>query len=291
MNFLRTLFVAAVACLAAQSTGAGAAADALEISQQARAVAPGEVLALWVTAPPAVTAVASTWRDRAVSFVRQADGRWHALVGIDLEEAPGERRLRVVGRRPGAAELAAVHTFVLEPKQWRTRRLKVAPRFVDPPASELPRIREESALLGKLFASARSERLWQDGFVVPVDGVGVSGFGVRSVFNGQPRAPHTGADFAAPTGTPIRAPAAGVVAYARPFYYSGNTVILDHGLGLYSTMAHMSAFDVKEGQRVERGALLGKVGATGRVTGPHLHWAVRLLGARVDPVSLVAATE
>ena len=79
--------------------------------------------------------------------------------------------------------------------------------------------------------------------------------------------------------------------YAREFYYSGNTVILDHGFGLYSTMAHLSAFDVKEGARVERGDLLGKVGATGRVTGPHLHWSVRLLGARVDPESLLAATE
>jgi murein DD-endopeptidase MepM/ murein hydrolase activator NlpD len=114
---------------------------------------------------------------------------------------------------------------------------------------------------------------------------------VRSVLNGQPRGPHNGADFAAGTGTPIHAPAAAVVAYAREFYYSGNTVVLDHGFGLYSTMAHLSAFDVQEGARVDRGALLGKVGATGRVTGPHLHWSVRLLGARIDPESLLVATE
>ena len=96
-----------------------------------------------------------------------------------------------------------------------------------------------------------------------------------------------GLDLAATTGTPIHAPTAGVVAYAREFYYSGNTVIIDHGLGLYSTMAHLSVIGVKEGARVARGDLLGEVGATGRVTGPHLHWAVRILGARVDPLSLL----
>ena len=184
----------------------------------------------------------------------------------------------LVAHRPGAADLAAVHAFTVEPKQWRTRRLTVARRFVTPPGSALPRIREETALLNALFRVTRPEQSWSGAFTRPVDGVAVSGFGVRSVLNGQPRGPHNGADFAAGTGTPIHAPGAGVVAYAREFYYSGNTVILDHGLGLYSTMAHLSAFDVQEGARVERGALLGKVGATGRVTGPHLHWSVRLLG-------------
>ena len=254
-------------------------------------MAPGEVVALTATAPASVVSVEGVWQDRPLRFVRSADTSWHALIGLDVEEAPGPRSLRLVAHRPGAADLAAVHAFTVEPKQWRTRRLTVARRFVTPPDSALPRIREETALLNALFRVARPEQSWSGAFTRPVDGVAVSGFGVRSVLNGQPRGPHNGADFAAGTGTPIHAPGAGVVAYAREFYYSGNTVILDHGLGLYSTMAHLSAFDVQEGARVERGALLGKVGATGRVTGPHLHWAVRLLGARIDPESLLAATE
>jgi murein DD-endopeptidase MepM/ murein hydrolase activator NlpD len=254
-------------------------------------VAPGEVVALTATTPAAVVSVEGVWRDRPLRFVRSADTSWRALIGLDVEEAPGPRSLRLVARRPGAADLVAVHAFTVEPKQWRTRRLTVARRFVTPPDSALPRIREETALLNALFRVTRPEQSWSGAFTRPVDGVAVSGFGVRSVLNGQPRGPHNGADFAAGTGTPIHAPAAGVVAYAREFYYSGNTVILDHGLGLYSTMAHLSAFDVQEGARVERGALLGKVGATGRVTGPHLHWSVRLLGARIDPESLLAATE
>jgi murein DD-endopeptidase MepM/ murein hydrolase activator NlpD len=265
--------------------------DALVVTQHARALAPGEVVALTVEAPAAVTAVETAWRERPVVFVRRSETAWHALIGIDVEEVPGPRSLRVVARRAGGPDLTAVHAFMVEAKTWRTRRLKVARRFVTPPDSALPRIREETALLNALFSVARPQRSWSGGFVRPVDGVAVSGFGVRSVLNGQPRGPHNGADFAAGTGTPIYAPAAAVVAYAREFYYSGNTVILDHGFGLYSTMAHLSAFDVQEGARVDRGALLGKVGATGRVTGPHLHWAVRLLGARIDPESLLVATD
>jgi murein DD-endopeptidase MepM/ murein hydrolase activator NlpD len=280
-----------VAILAATLRLAAAPDSALQVTHQARALAPGEVVAVTVTAPAAVTAVESQWRDHAVTFVRRDAGSWHALIGIDVEEVPGPRSLRIVAHRAGAEDLAAVHAFVVEPKQWRTRRLTVARRFVTPPASALPRIREEAALLNALFAITRPQRSWSGAFVRPVDGVAVSGFGVRSVLNGQPRGPHNGADFAAGTGTPIHAPGAGVVAYARPFYYSGNTVILDHGFGLYSTMAHLSAFDVAEGARVDRGTPIGKVGATGRVTGPHLHWSVRLLGARIDPESLLVATE
>lgn len=264
--------------------------DALVVSQHARALAPGEVVALTVEAPASVTAVETAWRERPVTFVRRSETAWHALIGIDVEEVPGPRSLRIVAKRPGG-DLTAVHAFTVEAKAWRTRRLTVARRFVTPPDSALPRIREETALLNALFRETRPQRSWSGGFVRPVDGVAVSGFGVRSVLNGQPRGPHNGADFAAGTGTPIYAPAAAVVAFAREFYYSGNTVILDHGFGLYSTMAHLSAFDVQEGARVDRGALLGKVGATGRVTGPHLHWAVRLLGARIDPESLLVATE
>jgi murein DD-endopeptidase MepM/ murein hydrolase activator NlpD len=115
-----------------------------------------------------------------------------------------------------------------------------------------------------------------------------SAFGTRSIFNGQPRNAHGGADFLSPAGTAVHAPNAGRVLVARDLYYSGNTVIIDHGLGLFSMFAHLSAFDTREGDRVEAGAIVGRVGATGRVTGPHLHWAVRANGARVDPLSLLA---
>jgi murein DD-endopeptidase MepM/ murein hydrolase activator NlpD len=108
------------------------------------------------------------------------------------------------------------------------------------------------------------------------------------VFNGQPRNPHSGADFLSPSGTPIHAPNAGRVMLARELYFSGNTVVIDHGLGLFSLLAHLSAIDVHEGDRVAADQVVGRVGATGRVTGPHLHWAVRAGAARVDPLSVLA---
>ena len=122
---------------------------------------------------------------------------------------------------------------------------------------------------------------------VPVPGEVISAFGKRSVYNGQPRSPHRGADFRGATGTPIRAPNAGKVVLASDLYYTGNTVILDHGLGLYSYFGHMSAISVEEGALVQTGEIVGKVGATGLVTGPHLHWTVCLVGVRIDPLSLV----
>ena len=116
-----------------------------------------------------------------------------------------------------------------------------------------------------------------------------SAFGTRSILNGQPRSPHSGADFRSAAGTPIKAPNAGRVVLAGDRYFTGNTVIIDHGLGLFSLFAHLSEVSVKEGDSVQSGEVVGKVGATGRVTGPHLHWSVRLSGARVDPLSLLAA--
>lgn len=252
-------------------------------------IQPGDVLTALVTAPPDVVSVSAAWREASVPFARLADGRWHALVGVDIDAALGPVPLRVSAARRAGPGLTAVQNVEIVAKPFRTRRIRVNPKFVNPPKSALPRIAEDNKRLQAIFAAPLGERLWTSGAVRPVEGVAVSGFGVRSVLNGQPRGPHTGLDLAAGTGTPVHAPTPGVVVAAREFYYSGNTVIVDHGDGLFSTMAHLSAFDVTEGQRVEKGALLGKVGATGRVTGPHLHWAVRLHGARVDPLSLLEA--
>ncbi len=266
------------------------AADDWHVGVRTGLVQPGDVLRLDIRPPDGVAKVTATWSEREVPLVRQADGTWRGLFGVDVDMKPGPKVLQLRGDRPSAPPVEGTHAFDIAPKAVRTRRIRVNPRFVNPPASAMPRIKEETALLNALFAKgASAERLWTLGAVRPVEGVAVSGFGVRSVLNGQPRGPHNGLDLAAGTGTPVHAPTPGVVAFARPFYFSGNTVILDHGHGLFSTMAHLSVIDVTEGQRVAQGELLGKVGATGRVTGPHLHWAVRLHGDRVDPLKLLEA--
>src|SRR5262249_52691915 len=131
-------------------------------------------------------------------------------------------------------------------------------------------------------------RLWTEGFVRPVPGPANATFGSRSVFNGERRQPHAGADFMSPAGTPVRAPNGGRGVFAGGRVFPGHTVLLGHGLGAFSLLAHLSSIDVHEGNVVARGETIGKVGATGRVTGPHLHWAVRLSGARVDPLAVLA---
>ncbi|MEZ5419133.1 MAG: M23 family metallopeptidase [Vicinamibacterales bacterium] len=276
-----------VACAAALLSCPAAAQDGgWSVRLDDPLVQPGDVLRVVVSPPIEAERVEGRWGGRVVPFTREG-GPWFALLGVDVAEAPGSRVLALTASGPSGARLAHDESIAVASKPFRTRRLRVNPKFVIPPDSALPRITSETALLNALFRTSSTERWWRDGAVRPVEGVAVSGFGVRSILNGQNRGPHNGLDLAAGTGTPVYAPTPGVVAYAREFYYSGNTVILDHGMGLYSTMAHLSVIDVQEGQRVEQGTLLGKVGATGRVTGPHLHWAVRLHGARVDPLSLL----
>ena len=146
----------------------------------------------------------------------------------------------------------------------------------------------KSALLDAVWKAPVRERLWTTAFVPPVPGQANSAFGTRSIFNGKRRSAHGGADFVSPSGTPVRAPNAGHIVVARDLYFSGNTLVIDHGLGLFSTLAHLSAIDAREGDGVSAGQVVGRVGATGRVTGPHLHWAVRAGGARIDPLAVLA---
>ena len=159
---------------------------------------------------------------------------------------------------------------------------------VTPPQEVLQRIREEAALTQRA-RERRDERTdWVDGFIWPTIGRITGVYGSQRILNGNPRAPHWGIDVAAPTGTPVKAPAAGIVTLAHPdMYFSGGTIFLDHGHGLISSFLHLSAIDVEEGQRVEQGELIGKVGATGRATGPHLDWRMSLGNVRIDPALLL----
>lgn len=254
----------------------------------ARAMQPGEVIRLDLRCACGEAVPTASAFGREVPLFRTGEGRWRGLIGIDLETQPGAHEIVVTGDGTGAAARTSARTLNVLAKRFPTRRLRVAGRFVEPPAAERPRIEREAVLLQDLFAAA-SPRLWDSPFRPPVAQAPVSNFGARSVFNGQARNPHGGVDFASPAGTPIAAPAAGRIALAQSLYFTGTTVIIDHGQGIYSLLAHLSRLDVAAGDTVARGAIVGLVGATGRVTGPHLHWTVRLHGARVDPLSLVNA--
>jgi murein DD-endopeptidase MepM/ murein hydrolase activator NlpD len=261
----------------------------MTVSVTARAIAPGEVAMLTITTPRDLTPVNIRAFDQDWFAYRVDPATWQALIGIDLDRAPGAYPI-VVSAGSGAPALKVTRTLTVIAKKFVTRTLTVDDAYVNPPDAVQARITEEAARLAKLWQTVSPDRLWATPFVVPVPDTPNSAFGSRSVFNGQARSPHTGADFLSPAGEDVKAPSAGVVVLAENLYFSGNTVILDHGLGLYSQFAHFSEIGATVGERVEPGHVLGKVGATGRVTGPHLHWAIRLNGARVDPLSLIVAT-
>lgn len=212
-------------------------------------------------------------------------GKWRALAGVDLDVEPGAYPLHI--ERGGAA---VTHTMRVAPKQFRVRRLRVPRGFVDPSPDALEQIARDSAALAAAYARI-TLRQWSGRFVLPVDGRPTSNFGTRSFYNGERRSPHSGVDFVGKPGTPIRAANHGEVVIAEPMYFTGNTIVIDYGDRLFSVFAHLSELHAKAGDKVEPTTIVGLVGATGRVTGPHLHWSVRLNGARVDPLSLVAATD
>lgn len=221
-----------------------------------------------------------------VHLAPTSKGSWEGLVGVDLAQNPGKYPVVVTVTQPDSTTVQAHSTVVVTARSFPTRRLKVNPRFVEPPPADAERMAADAKRLAEVFASL-SDRRWQGTFKPPVDGASTSNFGSRSVFNGQPRSPHAGVDYAGPVGTPIVAPNAGRVVLADDLFLTGNTVVVDHGLGLHSLFAHLSRMDVRIGDVVGTGTPVGLVGKTGRVTGPHLHWSVRLGAARIDPAMLL----
>jgi murein DD-endopeptidase MepM/ murein hydrolase activator NlpD len=259
----------------------------LTVTAAARSIQPGELVVLTISAKGDLDSVRLSAFGTEIPAFRVDAHRWRALVGVDLDVAV-KRHVVTISARSMNAPLSTTYELAVRPKHFPTRHLKVDDAFVNPPAALQERIDRESRELAETWTRSAAERLWALPFARPVPAEANSAFGTRSVFNGTRRSPHGGADFPSAAGTPVHAPNAGRVVIARALYFSGNTVVIDHGLGLFSTLAHFSAIEVHEGDVVSRGQVVGLVGATGRVTGPHLHWSVRANGARVDPVSLLA---
>ena len=206
-------------------------------------------------------------------------GNWKAVVGIPLDAEPGTQELIVV---KGAAR--AVYHFDIVDKAYAVQRITIKDRRkVNPTRLDMERINRETALIqnAKSTWSERDEiSLLLD---IPVTGSYSSPFGLRRFFNNQPRNPHSGLDIAAAQGTPVKAPAPGVIINTGEYFFNGNTVFIDHGQGLVTMYCHMNSINVKEGQQIRRGEIIGRVGKTGRATGAHLHWSVILNKTTIDP--------
>ncbi len=239
---------------------------------------------------PAGTMIDGDWMGKKLEFFRGRDGKsWYALAGIDVEGAVGTSalRIRVLPGNAGRNAIDLSRDVEIHAAHYATGTLTVEPKFVEPPPEELARIKAEVELKQKVFASSAAEPQWSGNFRAPVTAPATSSFGMRRTYNGKLANVHKGMDFRAATGTPVHASNSGVVVLARPLYYEGNCVVIDHGLGLFTVSMHLSRIDVKEGQHVRTGDRIGLSGATGRVTGPHLHWAVRWQDAYLDPAKIL----
>jgi murein DD-endopeptidase MepM/ murein hydrolase activator NlpD len=222
------------------------------------------------------------WREGADETQRRG------LLGVDLEKAPGEYELKITGQTASGERISCNVMVPVRKGQFATEKLQVEKQFVEPSPEQIKRANEERQRLRDIFERVTPDRLWDGPFRIPLDGVTTgSNFGKRRILNGNPGSPHGGMDLPGATGTPVHAAQRGRVALSEELFFSGNTVVVDHGLGIYTLYAHLSEIDVKAGDTLETGAVLGKVGATGRVTGPHLHWGLTVERARVNPLLLV----
>ena len=253
------------------------------------AVGQGEALVLSYPHEPGLAAVEVKWGGRALPFGRRGE-EWISVLGVDLDAEAGAHTAEVVFRYADGRARELEETIVVGKRDFPTTTLTVEPKYVELSPEDQARAAREAEEINAIYSTLTPEVYWTEPFLAPVDGVtGGRNFGHRRVFNGQPRAPHSGADLRAAKGTPIRASNRGRVVLAKELFFSGNAVFIDHGLGVYSAYLHLDRIDVQPGQMVERGEIIGLSGATGRVTGPHLHWGVRVLDARVDPFSLLGA--
>lgn len=225
---------------------------------------------------------AARYRDRPVLVLREDGRRWIAVVGLPLTVKAGREQLQL--------DDGSTRSFAVAARHYREQRITLKnQQQVTPNAANLARIERELAVQNDAYRQFSARQPSNLLFDRPVNGPLSSPFGLRRFFNGEERNPHSGLDFAVPAGTPVKAPAAGRVILVGDYFFNGKTVFVDHGQGLISMFCHLSQIGVTVGDELARGAVLGKVGATGRATGPHLHWNVSLNDARVDPAIFIGA--
>ena len=250
----------------------------------------GEIVVVRVPVDQQTTAVTGRLLNRKIPFFPEASGAaapaYIGLVGVDLQDVPGTHELVLDVVSPTGRRRLSYNVLVIKEKR-AVQHLTLPKDKVDLDEDSLIRVKAEQAQVRTLLEAVSERRLWAGDFLRPVQGPITGAFGRQRIINGQAKNPHNGEDIAAPLGAAVIAMNDGIVCLTADHFFSGKGVFVDHGLGLYSMYFHLSEVSVKDGEIVKRGQVIGKVGASGRATGPHLHWGVNLNGARVDPFSLV----
>ncbi len=264
------------------------------IEIRARQVAPGEPIRIVVDATEPLRTLEGRFLGEAVFLMRRPsavgdDGResWTGWSMIPLDQPPGTEGIEVTGSTSRGRIVAGSLAITIELKEFPREQLDVAPRYVNPPRDVEERLIRERSRLDRIYRLRQPGPAFDQPFVRPVPGGATSVFGMRRIYNGEPRSPHPGLDLRASTGSQVAACGAARVVLAEDLYYSGNTVILDHGGGLFTLYAHLSEILVSEGDQTLPGDRIGLSGATGRVTGPHLHWGAKIGKRPFDPTALL----
>jgi hypothetical protein len=280
-----------LSALPAVAADAVPCAQGVEIHLSSAAPIQGGLVLVEVDSPQPLRGLKGAWVGQKLHFWAEGNPghSQRALLGVDLAAKVGVFPLTLSAEQAGGGRLACSALVSVKDGQFALERLRVSRRFVELSKKDVQRAERETRRLLEIFAGVTPERFWTGGFRMPLDAAEAAGnFGRRRILNNQPRSPHSGEDLRAPAGTPVHAAQRARVALTDNLFFSGNTVVLDHGLGLYTFYGHLQSIRVKEGQVVEAGEVLGRVGATGRVTGAHLHWAARLNRKRINPLDLPA---
>ncbi|MDH3628128.1 MAG: M23 family metallopeptidase [Acidobacteriota bacterium] len=280
----------ATACLMLALASRLPVSAGLEIDVGGRVLAPGEPVRVWADSDVPLDHLSGTFLERVIQFTADprdpARHRWVGWTLVDLDAMAGAQVIEVRGTTTDGDTVIGTHALTIESREFPEERLSVSSKYVEPPADVRDRLDRERGKLRALYLK-RDAPIAEGPFVRPVPGEPTSIFGLRRFFNDAPRSPHPGLDLRAAEGTGVIASGDARVVLAQDLYYSGNTVILDHGGGLFTLYAHLSKLQVKEDDAVEAGQRVGLSGSTGRVTGPHLHWGAKIGDVPFDPTALL----
>ncbi len=252
---------------------------------------PGDVVRIELNPATDFFSATLTWQNRKIPLSLLPNGRMAALVGIPRDTAAGNHQARLQVAAHNGLRHSQLVNLPIRKKVFPEQHLNLPPRQVSPDRNAMDRHRRERAELDRIFSRPQQARFWDKPFQLPVQGKLLSPFGVQRILNGQPRSYHSGVDQRARLGEPVASSGGGQVVLVADHFFAGKSVYIDHGMGILTMYFHLSRIDVSEGDRVMAGQIIGLAGATGRASGPHLHWGARVHNCKVDPLALLRALE